>query len=150
MFRIVRAPIESAQAACQEFTARHSSNPELCALLYFEERVRRQSYGRDVVSLDFECVESLCLAVGKRVSDETRQKFPIIDLCCVHRTGTMYPGDIICAVAILAAHWRNAAEAYEFFFEHMRDSVQFWQHEVLKELESSGDHTHVHGPPGAA
>ena len=61
------------------------------ALVRFEGRVRSENEGRSVKALDYEAYAPLAQKEGLRIVKEARERFPITDARCVHRTGSLGP-----------------------------------------------------------
>ena len=58
----------------------------------FEGWVRNHNEGRDVGGLRYEAHQTLALAEGRRVLEEAKERFDIIDTHCVHRVGDLAIG----------------------------------------------------------
>ena len=59
----------------------------------------------------------------------SRERWPISELCVVHRTGEMKPGETIVFVAAASAHRRAAFEAADFLMDYLKTKAVFWKRE---------------------
>lgn len=99
------------------------------ACVTFEGRVRDQNGGKGVKSLDYESHETLARKEGDRILGEAREKFPILDAVCVHRTGSLSLGDIAVWIGVTAAHRGAAFEACRYIIDEAKDRVPIWKKE---------------------
>lgn len=67
----------------------------------------------------------------KRILDEAREKWPILDALVIHRIGMLYPHDPIVLVAVWSAHRGAAFEACRFIMEALKSRAPFWKNETL-------------------
>jgi molybdopterin synthase catalytic subunit len=72
--------------------------------------------------------------IGK-IAERARERFGLIDLLVLHRTGRIEPGEPIVFVATAASHRREAFEACDFLMDYLKSRAPFWKKE--------------HGPEGA-
>lgn len=130
MFDLTHQPIDCAAlaAALQDDRAG--------ALASFEGRARNHNEGRAVSRLQYEAYESLARTEGERILAEARQRFDIIDACCVHRIGALGIGDTAIWVGALAAHRRAALDACQYILEQVKARVPIWKKEHYSNGES--------------
>lgn len=99
------------------------------ACVTFEGRVRSENAGRSVKSLDYEAYAPLAQKEGGRIIQEARERFPITDARCVHRTGSLALGDIAVWIAVSAGHRAAAFEACRFLIDEMKARLPIWKRE---------------------
>jgi molybdopterin synthase catalytic subunit len=99
----------------------------------FEGWVRNHHLGKGVVSLDYETYGALAVKQGNAVVAEALDKFDIMDVRVVHRTGSLSPGDLAIWIGVTAAHRAAAFEACRFLIDIIKDSVPIWKHEFYKD-----------------
>jgi molybdopterin synthase catalytic subunit len=99
------------------------------AFVTFEGRVRAENAGRSVKALDYEAYAPLAEKEGRRIMEEAREKFPITDARCVHRTGSLALGDIAVWIAVSAGHRPAAFEACRFLIDEMKARLPIWKRE---------------------
>jgi molybdopterin synthase catalytic subunit len=111
--------------------------PEAGALVVFEGRVRRENQGRQVVELEYEATEKLAVAEGEAILREARERFAIMDACCVHRVGLLAIGDLAVWIGVLAAHRDAAYEANRYIIEQLKARVPIWKKERYADGEAN-------------
>jgi molybdopterin synthase catalytic subunit len=99
------------------------------AFVTFEGRVRGDSGGRPVVSLDYEAYAPLAEREGARILSEALGKFQVTGARCVHRTGRLALGDIAVCVAVAAAHRAAAFEASRYIIDEVKARIPIWKKE---------------------
>ena len=82
-FRISAEPIDPAALARSLVHARAG------ACTTFEGWVRDHNDGRAVQRLDYQAYAALAQSEGERIIGEAREKFAIVEACCVHRAGAL-------------------------------------------------------------
>jgi molybdopterin synthase catalytic subunit len=99
------------------------------AFVTFEGRVRAENDGRAVKALDYEAYVPLAEKEGGKIVKEARKRFQITGALCVHRTGSMSPGDIAVWIGIAAGHRSSAFEACRFLIDEMKARLPVWKKE---------------------
>jgi molybdopterin synthase catalytic subunit len=99
------------------------------ACVTFEGRVRGESEGRAVRSLEYEAYAPLAEKEGERILSEARARFRIVGAACAHRTGTLGLGDIAVFVAVTAGHRAAAFEACRYIIDEAKARVPIWKKE---------------------
>jgi molybdopterin synthase catalytic subunit len=82
-----------------------------------------------VKTLDYEAYAPLAQKEGRRIVKEARERFPITDARCVHRTGSLSLGDIAVWIAVSAGHRAAAFEACRFLIDEMKARLPIWKRE---------------------
>ena len=95
----------------------------------FEGWVRDHHGGRAVTGLRYEAYAALAEQEGERILDEAREKFAILDVRCVHRTGDLAIGELAVWVGVAAAHRDAAFGACRFVIDEVKARVPIWKHE---------------------
>lgn len=57
------------------------------------------------------------------------ERFRLMGLLILHRTGVMHPGEPIVCVSAAARHRRQAIEAVDFAMDHLKSASWFWKRE---------------------
>ena len=65
----------------------------------------------------------------KKIVEEARSRWEILDLCVIHRYGDLQPGDQIVLVAIASSHRGDAFAACEFIMDYLKTQAPFWKKE---------------------
>ena len=105
------------------------------AFASFEGWVRDHNDGKSVTALEYEAFEPLCVKEAEKIFAEARQKFSIINVRCVHRTGKLNIGDMAVWVGVTAAHRDDAFQACRYIIDEVKHRLPIWK----KEYYQSGD-----------
>ena len=65
----------------------------------------------------------------KKIAEEARSRWEILDLCVIHRYGDLQPGDQIVLVAIASSHRADAFAACQFIMDYLKTQAPFWKKE---------------------
>ena len=101
----------------------------------FEGWVRDNNEGRRVQRLAYEAFVPLAEKEGLRILDEAMRVFPVFDIRCVHRVGTLELGDLAVWVGVSAQHRGAAFDACRFVIDEVKSRVPIWK----KEHYADGD-----------
>lgn len=69
----------------------------------------------------------------RRIAEEAMARWPLLDVCLLHRVGQLEPGDPIVCVAAWSAHRAAALEACRFLIDDLKHRAPFWKKEELPE-----------------
>lgn len=123
MFLLSAAPIDPV-------TVRHAGiNPDAGGIVSFEGRVRAHNAGKPVSLLEYEAYETLALREGEAILAEARQRYEILDICCVHRTGPLRVGELAVWVEAQAAHRDAAFHACRYVIDAIKHRLPVWKRE---------------------
>lgn len=105
--------------------------PDCGAVVLFSGTVRDHADGRtDVTSLEYEAYEDAVIPSFKKISDETRLRFPDARrIAILHRTGTLTLGESSVVVAVSSAHRPVAFDAARFAIDALKESAPIWKKE---------------------
>lgn len=95
----------------------------------FEGWVRNTNEGRAVQRLEYEAFVPLAEKEGNRILEETRRNFPVFDIRCVHRIGSLELGDLAVWVGVTAQHRAAAFEACRVVIDEVKSRVPIWKKE---------------------
>ena len=99
------------------------------ACVTFEGRVRDRNDGRAVRALDYEAYAPLAEKEGEKILTEAMGRFRIAGAVCVHRTGSLGPGDIAVWIAVTAGHRDAAFEACRYIIDETKARMPIWKKE---------------------
>ncbi|GMR17332.1 MAG: molybdenum cofactor biosynthesis protein MoaE [Gammaproteobacteria bacterium] len=139
-------PVRLRAALCQ-----HAAG----AFVSFEGWIRDENEGRQVLRLEYEAYEPLCLSEGGKVIEDARQRFELLQAECVHRTGALELGDCAVWVGVSAAHRDAAFAACRFIIDQVKVRLPIWKKEHYVDGDSGWVNcercaAHAHEvPPGA-
>lgn len=72
----------------------------------------------------------------RKIVDEAKQRWKVLDATVIHRFGELQPGDQIVMVAVASAHRGDAFEACEFMMDYLKTQAPFWKKEQRQGGES--------------
>ena len=99
------------------------------ALVAFEGWIRNENEGQQVLQLEYEAYDPLCVSEGRRVIDEALHKFPVLQAHCVHRTGLLELGECAVWVGVTSAHRDEAFAACRFIIDQVKVRLPIWKKE---------------------
>jgi len=120
---LTEAPIE-----LDELAARVRSDAA-GATAIFTGTVRNHHEGRSVEGLDYEAYAPMAESQMRSIATEIRLRWALEGIAMVHRTGYLEVGEISVAVAVSAAHRRDALEACSYAIDRIKASVPIWKRE---------------------
>jgi len=82
------------------------------AFVTFEGWVRDHNEGKEVLTLEYEAYEMLCQNEARQILTEAMEKFGVIDVHCVHRTGELKIGELAVWVGVSSSHRGAAFDAF--------------------------------------
>ena len=133
-FRFTRSPIDSASLRAG------LTDPACGGFASFEGWVRDHNDGRAVQRLDYQAYAPLAQSEGERIIGEAREKFAIVEACCVHRAGALAIGDLAVWVGVSAAHRGAAFDACRYIIDEVKKRVPIWKNEHYADGESGWLH----------
>jgi len=99
------------------------------ALVAFEGWIRNENEGQQVLRLEYEAYDPLCVSEGRRVIEEALQTFPLLQAQCVHRTGLLELGECAVWVGVTSAHRDAAFAACRFIIDLVKVRLPIWKKE---------------------
>lgn len=103
-----------------------SAHPGLGGICTFVGEVRGEA---GVEALELSHYEPLTLPGMQELAATAAQRFALMGILIVHRTGVMLPGEPIVCVSAAASHRRAAFEAVDFAMDHLKSDSWFWKRE---------------------
>lgn len=67
----------------------------------------------------------------QQTAEQATKRWPVIDICIIHRIGDLVPGEQIVFVGVSSAHRDAAFAACEFIMDILKTSAPFWKKEQL-------------------
>ena len=99
------------------------------AVCMFVGLMRDLSEGRRVSAMTLEHYPDMTERELARIEQETRDRWPLLDIVVVHRYGRLEPGDRIVLVAVASTHREAAFEACRFLTNSLKTRAPFWKAE---------------------
>lgn len=111
------------------------ADPRAGALASFEGWIRNRNDGHDVLRLEYEVYEPLCVSEGEKIINEAREKWAILHADCVHRFGMLEIGDCAVWVGVTSVHRDEAFQACRYIIDEVKTRLPIWK----KEHYADGD-----------
>lgn len=136
----------STQALCDSLR-----DPRAGALASFEGWIRNLNDGHEVLRLEYEAYEPLCLSEGRKIIEEARTKWSILHADCVHRFGLLEIGECAVWVGVTSAHRDEAFQACRYIIDEIKTRLPIWKKEHYADGDSGwvncercASHGHTH------
>jgi molybdopterin synthase catalytic subunit len=104
-----------------------SAHPGLGGICTFVGEVRADG---DVEALELLHYAPMTLAGMELLADTAIDRFGLMGILIVHRSGVMRPGEPIVQVSAAARHRRGAIDAVDFAMDHLKSDSWFWKREL--------------------
>lgn len=102
------------------------AHPGLGGVCTFVGEVRG---GNGVEALELSHYGPLTLPGMQMLGEQAVERFGLMGILILHRTGVMHPGEPIVCVSAAAAHRRAAFDAVDFAMDHLKSESWFWKRE---------------------
>ena len=119
-------------------------DPAAGATVTFLGLTRNHNDGRAVTLLEYEAYPGMAEREMERIGVEARKRWPIHKIAVVHRTGPVPVGEASVAIAVSAAHRKEAFAACEFVIDQLKETVPIWKKEHFEGGEVWIDHRSCH------
>ena len=104
------------------------------AVVVFEGVAREFGHSdQDETWLRFECYRPMAEKKLKELENQTRAKFPILDIAIIHRIGPIDINEGIVLVVTSASHRQDAYQANQWCMDELKRSVPIWKKEVCSQ-----------------
>lgn len=127
MIALVREPID-----LRDVTRRLACSGD-GALVVFEGVVRSHARGRKVLRLEYHAYEAMAVRKLEEVRAQALQRFPVRDVCILHRLGLLEIGECSIAIAVASAHRGPAFDACRFAIDTIKEIVPIWKKEFYED-----------------
>ena len=98
-------------------------------VVLFLGRVRDHARGQSVTRLDYEAYGDMALDELRALAEQARASHGATRVALVHRTGRLQIGDLAVAIAVGAAHRREAFAACSWLIDTLKQQVPIWKKE---------------------
>jgi len=103
-------------------------------------RAEEGSSGRALIALDYEAYADMALIQLQDLAGQARQRWPILRLAMLHRTGRVSLGEVSVIVAVSTPHRAQAFEACRWLIDSLKAHVPIWKKEVWDQGEERWVH----------
>jgi molybdopterin synthase catalytic subunit len=134
---ILATPLPNAEAIASV------AHPDAGGIAVFLGTTRAEPHpqtARPLEALDYEAYPDLAMKQLKEIAARARQRWPILSLVVLHRTGRVPIGEASVLIAVATPHRNEAFEACRFLIDTLKSDVAIWK----KESWSDGTGTWVH------
>lgn len=108
--------------------------PEAGAVSVFLGVVRDNTAGRPVVALEYEANVPMAEAKLKEIGETVHQRWPgVQQVAMLHRIGRLAIGEASVAIAVSAAHRREAILACHYAIDRLKETVPIWKREIFED-----------------
>ena len=101
------------------------------ALSLFVGKMRDFNEGREVRELFLEHYPGMTEKHLAALCEQAEQRWKVLDIMVLHRTGRVEPGEDIVLVGVWAAHRGDAMDAARFILEDLKRQAPFWKKEAV-------------------
>jgi len=122
-FKLTPSPIQT------DLLKQQFENPCSGGYVSFEGWVRNHHEGKSVASLEYEAYSELAEAEAYRILEEAQQRFQVLDVGCVHRTGHLAIGECAVWVGVVSEHRKEAFEACQYIIDEIKHRLPVWKKE---------------------
>lgn len=99
------------------------------AAAVFVGSMRDFNQGQGVAAMTLEHYPGMTEAYLRRISDEARNRWPLLDTLIIHRVGPLTPAEPIVLVAAWSAHRDAAFAACRYLIDELKTRAPFWKQE---------------------
>jgi molybdopterin synthase catalytic subunit len=111
------------------------SVPEAGGIDMFLGTTRNHSKGKKVVRLEYEAYSPMALRMMSEIESEIRKRWNIQKISIVHRIGAVPVMEASVAIAVSAAHRKEAFEACRYAIDELKKRVPIWKKEIFEDGE---------------
>jgi molybdopterin synthase catalytic subunit len=97
------------------------------AVVSFTGICRGDEYGEPIAALTLEHYAGMAEAEIERHVNEARERWPLLGVTVIHRTGRIAPGEDIVMVVTTSSHREAAFAAAEFLMDYLKTRAPFWK-----------------------
>ncbi|MEP6913715.1 MAG: molybdenum cofactor biosynthesis protein MoaE [bacterium] len=115
--------------------ARRVVLPTCGATVTLDGYAREWTRERRTLYLVYEVYDPMALHELERLGSEAHERFDIVHIGIVHRTGRLEIGETSVVIAVSAAHRAAAFEACEWAIRELKRAVPIWKKEIFEDGE---------------
>jgi molybdopterin synthase catalytic subunit len=110
-------------------------NSRAGAFAGFEGWVRNYNDGHKVLQLEYEVYTPIAESEGRKIIQEAKERFDILDAQSIHRSGLLEIGECAVWVGVSSVHRNEAFDACRYIIDHIKVRLPIWK----KEYYENGD-----------
>lgn len=112
-----------------EMAALSDGRSDVGGVASFVGLVRDIAGGTAVTAMTLEHYPGMTERQLEEIEAEARSRWPLLEVCIVHRVGRLQPGDRIMFCGAASAHRSAALEACAFLMDWLKTKAPFWKKE---------------------
>jgi len=116
--------------------SRALQGPTVGAIALFVGTVRSSEDDDTITAMTLEHYPGMTEQEISRIETEARARWPLLDVCVIHRIGRLLAGEQIVLVAVSSAHRQAAFDAAQYIMDFLKTDAPFWK------AEERGDQVH--------
>ncbi|XDD45836.1 molybdenum cofactor biosynthesis protein MoaE [Leptospira sp. WS39.C2] len=120
------------------------SIPKMGGFVMFTGIVRDTNEGKTVTHLEYEAYSELADKMISTIIEETKEKWELQYVNCVHRLGNLNVGDIAVIVTTGSMHRDEAYKANRYIIDRVKHDVPIWKKEYYIDGSSEWSKGCVH------
>ena len=106
-----------------------SLNNEIGAVTNFIGYVRNINNSKKVKSIYVEVYEEMAIKSLKKICENAKKKWNLIDYLVIHRFGNLFINDKIVLVSTFSKHRKESFESCNFIMDYLKKEAPFWKKE---------------------
>ena len=110
-------------------------------------RAETHADGRELVALEYEAYADMAAGQLRDLAARAREKWPVVNLTILHRTGRVPLGEPSVLIAVATPHRGAAFECCRWLIDTLKAEVAVWKREVWADGGTSWVETDWHGDP---
>lgn len=118
-----------------EISALTNGRTDMGAVASFTGFVRDFHKGKKIYKMTLEHFPGMAQKQLTDIAAQAEKRWPLQDICIIHRYGPLLPGEQIVLVLTTSAHREAAFEAAAFIMDWLKTDAPFWK----KEQTESGE-----------
>lgn len=119
------------------------------AVVLFLGTVREFTGDAQTSSLEYEAYPAMAVSAMEDLDSEARERWKLVNVSIVHRTGHLDLGEIAVAVAVSSAHRAEAFEAGQWLLDTLKQRVPIWKKELYANGQTEWVHPTQKSPPSS-
>lgn len=116
-----------------ELRRMQSGRRDIGAVCSFVGLVRDMNQGDSIATLELEHYPAMTEKALQEIADQAAARWPVQDVCIIHRVGVMHPAEQIVLVMVAAKHRGESFAACEFMMDFLKSRAPFWKKEQTAE-----------------
>ena len=113
-----------------------SLNNEIGAVTNFIGYVRNINNSKKVKSIYVEVYEEMAIKSLKKICENAKNKWNLIDYLVIHRFGNLSINDKIVLVSTFSKHRKESFESCNFIMDYLKKEAPFWKKEFYDDKSS--------------